>query len=145
MGSDVRRDTHHLNGTVRSKWVWFLVLGAVLFLGGVLAVMLTRPARSWWRAMMEALIAAVIAGSGAVAVAGFEADVLTQRYNLAVHILALILTISVVWGLGAGLHGLGRRGFATILGAAESTFDESAPHAMSRTCVPCARRRRTCP
>ena len=92
------------------------VAGAVS--SGVLAVMLTRPARTWWRAAMEALIAAVVAGTGAVAVAGFEADVITQRYNISVHILALILTISVVWGLGAGLHGLGRRGFVTILGGA---------------------------
>ncbi|UYM07613.1 hypothetical protein [Solicola gregarius] len=92
------------------------VVGAVS--SGVLAVMLTRPARTWWSATFEALVAAVIAGTGAIAVAGFEADVLTQRYNITVHILALILTISVVWGLGAGLHGLGRRGFATILGGA---------------------------
>ncbi|MDN5855031.1 MAG: hypothetical protein L0K86_19710 [Actinomycetia bacterium] len=89
------------------------VLGAVS--SAVLAVMLTRPAPSWWRAIMEALVVAVIAGSGCVAVAGFEADVLTSRYNIAVHILALILTIGVVWGLGAGLHGLGRRGLAMIL------------------------------
>lgn len=92
------------------------VVGAVS--SGVLAVMLTRPAGSWWRATTEALIAAVVAGSGAVAVAGFEADVLASRYNIAVHILALVLTIGVVWGLGAGLHGLGRRGLAMILGGA---------------------------
>lgn len=92
------------------------VVGAVS--SAVLAVMLTRPARSWWQATIEGLVAAVVAGSGAVAVSGFEADVLTSRYNLAVHILALILTIGVVWGLGAGLHGLGRRGFVMILGGA---------------------------
>ena len=92
------------------------VVGAVS--SAVLAVMLTRPARSWWQATIEALVAAVVASSGAVAVSGFEADVLTSRYNIAVHVLALILTIGVVWGLGAGLHGLGRRGFVMILGGA---------------------------
>lgn len=84
----------------------------------VLAVMLTRPAVSWWRAVYEALIAAVVAASGAIAVAGFEAEVLAQRFNIAVYLLALILTLSVVWGLGAGLHGLGRRGLVMILGGA---------------------------
>lgn len=92
------------------------VVGAVS--SGVLAVMSTRPAASWFRAVTEALYAAVIAATGAVAVAGFEAEVLTQRYNVAVHLLALILTIGVVWGLGAGLHGLGRRGLLMILGGA---------------------------
>lgn len=92
------------------------VVGAVS--SGVLAVMSTRPAQSWWRASIEALIAAVVAGSGAIAVAGFQAEVLTQRYNVAVHLLSLVLTIGVVWGLGAGLHGLGRRGLLMILGGA---------------------------
>lgn len=92
------------------------VIGAVS--SAVLAVMLTRPAQSWWRAALEGLIAAVIAASGAIAVSGFEAEVLTSRYNIAVHILGLILTIGVVWGLGAGLHGLGRRGLVMILGGA---------------------------
>lgn len=85
---------------------------------GVLAVMSTRPAATWWRASIEALIAAAVAGTGAVAVAGFQAEVLTQRFNVAVHLLSLVLTIGVVWGLGAGLHGLGRRGLAMILGGA---------------------------
>ncbi|MGH3359816.1 MAG: hypothetical protein ACRDO7_13525 [Nocardioidaceae bacterium] len=92
------------------------VVGAVS--SGVLAVMSTRPAATWLRAVVEALIAAVVAGSGAIAVAGFEAEVLTQRYNVAVHLLSLVLTIGVVWGLGAGLHGLGRRGLLMILGGA---------------------------
>lgn len=92
------------------------VVGAVS--SGVFAVMSTRPAATWWRAVVEAFIAAAIAGTGAIAVAGFEAEVLTQRYNVAVHLLSLVLTIGVVWGLGAGLHGLGRRGLVMILGGA---------------------------
>lgn len=92
------------------------VVGAVS--SGVLAVLLTRPAPSWFAAIREALVAAVVAGTGAVGVAGFEADVLTQRYNLAVHLLSLLLTIALVWGLGAGLYGLGRRGLAMIIGGA---------------------------
>ena len=88
MGSDVRRDTHHLNGTVRSKWVWFLVLGAVLFLGGVLAVML--PAVSTFAASL--VLGLVLAAVGLVQIVqSFQVKAWTGFiWNLLIGIIQLV-------------------------------------------------------
>jgi hypothetical protein len=63
-------------------------------------------------------VALLIAASGAVAVAGYDAAVVSDRFNLLVLGLSLLAAIGLVWQLGAGLHGLGRRGLVLILGGA---------------------------
>lgn len=90
----------------------------VAILAAVLAVMATRPAPGALRALAEYALALVIAASGAVAVAGYEAHIVSDRYNILVLGLALLAAIGLVWQLGAGIHGLGRRGLALMLGGA---------------------------
>jgi len=90
----------------------------VAVLAAVLAVMATRPARGAVRALAEYVLALLVAASGAVAVAAYGAPVTPYRYDLVVLGLTLLAAIGLVWQLGAGLHGLGRRGLALILGGA---------------------------
>lgn len=83
--------------------------------GGVYAVMATVPAVSFWRAAREVLIATVIAGVAAVAAVGFEPTVVAQRFDYVSLLLALGLVFALVHRLGAGIHGLGRRGLIAVL------------------------------
>lgn len=82
------------------------------------AVLYTRPAAGVVRAVIESLIAIVFALSGTVAVAAWNAPVNYQRFNLIVLGAALALAITLVWHLGAGLHGMGRQNFAILVGVA---------------------------
>ncbi|MDF2810173.1 MAG: HdeD family acid-resistance protein [Microvirga sp.] len=89
MDSDVRRgDTRHLNGSIRSKWIWFLALGVVLFLGGVLAVML--PAVSTFAASL--VLGVVLAGVGLVQIVqSFQVQAWTGFvWNLLIGIIQLV-------------------------------------------------------
>ena len=92
------------------------VLAAVV--SGVVAVLLTRPAATALGSLFEFGWAMVVAVAGALAVAGLNAPVRVERYTLAVLCLALALAIGLVWQLGAGLHGMGRRGLAIVVGGA---------------------------
>ncbi|PVG82315.1 hypothetical protein DDE18_12550 [Nocardioides gansuensis] len=82
--------------------------------GGVLAVMLTVPARTYLRAVREVLVATLVAGLTAMAAIGFSPTVVVTRFDYASLGLALLLVFSVVFRLGAGFHGLGRRGVVTV-------------------------------
>lgn len=84
----------------------------------VLAVMLTVPAPGFAQAAREVLIATLIAAAGGLGVAGVGADVSAARFEYAALILALVWSLIVVSALGAGLHGLGRRGLITVVAAA---------------------------
>ncbi len=70
------------------------------------------------QAVREYVLAIVVALSGTVAVAAWNAQVSYQRFNLVVLTVALGLAITVVWNLGAGLHGLGRQNLAILAGVA---------------------------
>lgn len=83
--------------------------------GGVLAVMLTVPAATYWRACREVLVATVLAAITAVAAVGFEPTVTVPRFDYASLLLGLVLVFALVYRLGAGLHGLGRRGLVAVL------------------------------
>ena len=83
--------------------------------GGVLAVMLTVPAATYWRACREVLVATVLAGITALAAVGFEPTVTVPRFDYASLLLGLVLVFGLVYRLGAGLHGLGRRGLVAVL------------------------------
>ena len=87
-------------------------------LASVWAVVITRPAVTVMQAVREYVLAIVVALSGTVAVAAWNAPVDYQRFNLVVLSVALGLAITVVWNLGAGLHGLGRQNLAILAGVA---------------------------
>ena len=87
-------------------------------LASVWAVVITRPAVTVLQAVREYVLAIVAALSGTVAVAAWNAPVDYQRFNLVVLTVALGLAITVVWNLGAGLHGLGRQNLAILAGVA---------------------------
>jgi hypothetical protein len=84
----------------------------------VWSVVATRPASTVVGAVGEFGLTLVIALSGTVAVAAWNAPVNYQRFNLLVVGAALALAITLVWRLGAGLHGMGRQNFAILVGAA---------------------------
>ena len=87
-------------------------------LASVWAVVITRPAVTVLQAVREYVLAIVVALSGTVTVAAWNAPVSYQRFNLVVLSVALGLAITVVWNLGAGLHGLGRQNLAILAGVA---------------------------
>ncbi len=81
----------------------------------VLGVMATVPAVRFVHAARECLLALVIAGVGALATVGFEPTITVVRFEYATFGLALLAVFAVVYRLGAGLHGLGRRGVVIVL------------------------------
>jgi hypothetical protein len=83
--------------------------------GGVYAVMMTVPAVSFWRAAREVLIATVVSAITAVAAVGFEPTVTEPRFDYTSILLAVALVFALVHRLGAGFHGLGRRGLIAVL------------------------------
>lgn len=101
-----------------------LLAGAAVVTGVVaatLAVMLTTPAATFTLAIREVLIATGFAWIGALGVVGYapeenpEIDV--ERFGYVVLGLALAAAFALVYRLGAGLHGLGRRGYVVAGGA----------------------------
>jgi hypothetical protein len=82
--------------------------------GSVYAVMVTVPAITGWKAMREALVAALVAAVTAFAAVGFEPTVAIERFEIVSLLLALVLVLAIVYRLGAGLHGLGRRGMIVV-------------------------------
>ncbi|GAB6984278.1 hypothetical protein [Nocardioides pyridinolyticus] len=81
----------------------------------VLAVMVTVPAVKFVHAVREVVLAIVVAAIGALAVVGFEPVVEVARFEYVTLGLALLGAVAVVYRLGAGLHGLGRRGVVAVL------------------------------
>ncbi len=84
-------------------------------ISSVLAVMATVPAVRFVQAARETVIAILIASVGALATVGFEPVMTLVRFEYATLGLALLGAFGVVYRLGAGLHGLGRRGILTVL------------------------------
>lgn len=82
----------------------------------VLGVMLTTPAVRVRRAALEVLVAILIAAIGSFAVAGFRPRLDLERFDYATMVLAFLLGFALVFRLGAGWHGLGRRGLLVVVG-----------------------------
>lgn len=80
----------------------------------VLGVMATTPAVRFLRAARECLVAVLLAGVGALATIGFDPVVSVVRFEYATLGLAMVGAFGVVYRLGAGLHGLGRRGLLGV-------------------------------
>lgn len=83
---------------------------------GVLAVVLTVPARNFVLAVREVVLATAIASIGAYATVGFEPVASAVRFNYLTLALGFGALLLLVWRFAAGLHGLGTRGLV-ILGA----------------------------
>ena len=101
-----------------------LVAGAAVgtgVLAATLGVMATVPAATFGRAVREVLVATAIGWIGALGVVAYgpraRLDVDLVRFGYAVLGLALVGAIALVYRLGAGLHGLGRRGYLVAVGA----------------------------
>ena len=96
----------------------FLTTGAAVMTGvvsSVLAVMSTVPAVTLLRVLREVALAVVIAAVGALATVGFEPVVSLARFEYTTLMLALVIALGLVHRLGAGLHGLSRRGILTVV------------------------------
>ncbi|MGA8845315.1 MAG: hypothetical protein WB471_01725 [Nocardioides sp.] len=81
----------------------------------VLGVMITVPAVTFARAVRECVLALLVAGIGALATVGFEPAITVDDFEYTTFGLALLAAFAVVYRLGAGLHGLGRRGVVIVV------------------------------
>jgi hypothetical protein len=81
----------------------------------VFAVMVTTPAATVVQAVREVLVAMLVALVGAAAVVGLEPTLNLSRFAYTTLGASLALCLLVVFRLGAGLHGLGRRGLVAVL------------------------------
>lgn len=81
----------------------------------VFAVMATVPAVTYTAAVRECVIAVAVSGIGALATVGFEPTITVKRFEYVTLALALVGGFLVVYRLGAGLHGLGRRGLVIVV------------------------------
>ncbi|MGN6722845.1 MAG: hypothetical protein ACTHJM_09545, partial [Marmoricola sp.] len=84
----------------------------------VFAVLVTVPAARFRHAVVEVGIAAAISVVGAFAAVAYHVDVNGSVFRYTVLVLALLGAFAAVYRPGAGLHGLGRRGYALIGGLA---------------------------
>jgi len=84
-------------------------------LAGVLGVMATVPAPGLPAVVRECLVAVATGAVGAFAVAGYGAQVSMARFGYLTLALTLLAAIGLVYRLGAGMHGLGRRGYAMVV------------------------------
>ncbi|MBC7632197.1 hypothetical protein [Aeromicrobium sp.] len=107
-----------LAATLQTNLLLAAAAAVTAVLASVWAVLVTRPASSIVGSIREYVLALVVALSGTLGVAAWNAPVNYQRFNLIVVTVALSLAITLVWNLGAGLHGLGRQSLAILLGVA---------------------------
>lgn len=104
---------------VVTDWEPLLAGGAVAtaVLCGTLAVMGTVAAPTFKLAIREVALASALACVGAFGAAAYDVEVDVTRYDYVVLSLALAAAIALVYRLGAGLHGLGRRGYIVAGGS----------------------------
>lgn len=82
---------------------------------GVLGVLATTPGARFPTVVREVLVAVLVAVVGAFAVPAYQAEVSTERTSYLVIGFSLLGALVLVFRLGAGLHGLGRRGAVMIV------------------------------
>lgn len=83
-------------------------------MAATLGVLLTVPAKGLPTAVREALMALVVAVVGGLAAIGFAPAVNPDRFEYVGLGLAFVGVIVLVYRLGAGFHGLGRRGLLIV-------------------------------
>jgi hypothetical protein len=84
-------------------------------LAAVLAVMWTVPAVKFWQSVREVLVAVIIAGIGAFASIGFAPVLHPVKFEYLTLGMSLVVAFLLVFRLGAGFHGLGRRGLGLVV------------------------------
>lgn len=84
-------------------------------LSAALGVMATVPARGFVGAARECLLAVGIAAVGGLATIGLQPVVNVTRFEYATAVLAMVGVFVLVFRLGAGFHGLGRRGLVVVV------------------------------
>lgn len=85
-------------------------------LGTVLGVMATIPAARFRTVVRECLLAAGVAAVAALAATSYDARLAVERAEYLALTLGLLGTLALVYRLGAGFSGLGRRGAVVVLG-----------------------------
>jgi len=80
----------------------------------VLGVMITVPAAGIPTAARECVVALCCAAIGAMAAVGFEPVIQKERFEYVALGLAFVGALVLVYRLGAGFHGLGRRGLIIV-------------------------------
>lgn len=80
----------------------------------VLGVVITVPAAGPVGAARECVIALSCAAVGALATIGFEPAIQKERFEYVGLAMAFVAAVVLVYRLGAGLHGLGRRGLIIV-------------------------------
>ena len=85
-------------------------------LAAVLGVMSTVPAARFVGVVREVLVAVAVAVVGGFAAEAYEAQLSLERTGYLVLGLSLLCALGLVYRLGAGLHGLGKRGLVMIVG-----------------------------
>ncbi len=82
-----------------------------------LGVLATKPATTYLQAIREVMVALSLALAGSMAALGFASNVNQTRLSYVVLVVALAGSIAFIYRLGAGLHGLGQRGYLMVAGA----------------------------
>jgi hypothetical protein len=83
-------------------------------LAAVLGVMATKPAARYRHVVAEVALAALIAFVGAFAAEAYQAPLSIDRAGYLALGVALLGALGLVYRLGAGIHGLGRRGAVAV-------------------------------
>lgn len=107
-----------LSATAALTGVPVLLAGATVLtavLGAVLGVLATTPAARFLGVVREVLVASGVAAVAAFAAQAYQAEVGIERTEYLALGLALVGALVLVHRLGAGFHGLGRRGAVVIL------------------------------
>jgi hypothetical protein len=102
-----------------------LIAGAAVttaVVAAVLGVMSTKPAARFVGVVRECLVATVVTAVGAVAVAAYRPEVSLERAGYLTLGLSLLAAVGLVYRLGAGFHGLGRRGAVMVVGGLALLF-----------------------
>jgi hypothetical protein len=81
----------------------------------LLAVLATTPAAKFSGVVREVAVAGAVAVVGAFAARAYDAEVSLERTGYLVIGFSLIAALALVYRLGAGITGLGRRGFVMII------------------------------
>ncbi len=85
--------------------------------GACLGVLVTKPAPRYLIAAREVAMALAVALAGSLCALGFTTNLDHVRFGYVVLALSLGGSVAMVYRLGAGLHGLGSRGYLMVAGA----------------------------
>lgn len=108
-----------LSSAAAYSGIAILLAGAAVgtaVVAAVLGVLATIPAARFSGVVREVCVAALVAAVGAFAVRAYGAEVSMERTGYLVIGASLLGALAVVYRLGAGFHGLGRRGLVMIIG-----------------------------